>query len=154
MTCPCASSAVLWAELLVNKLFRGFLGIIILMGKCFFHFGTSKHLHYKPYNNPLNTVFFQFWLVMRHKFVPLPQPLSNGAVACCESCGALNNAGVLGCIADEAPAPGNYPFLWIPLSYFHRIFYISVFYLLLMNVIWWYNFMDVILFIQVSVMTS
>jgi len=37
--------------------------------------------------------------------------LSNGAVACCESCGALNNAGVLGCIADEAPAQGNYPIL-------------------------------------------
>mmetsp|Transcript_14159 Transcript_14159/g.21123 ORF Transcript_14159/g.21123 Transcript_14159/m.21123 type:complete len:124 (-) Transcript_14159:329-700(-) len=40
---------------------------------------------------------------MRHKFFPLPQPLSNGAVACCESCGALNNAGAPGCLTDEAP---------------------------------------------------
>ena len=45
---------------------------------------------------------------MRHKFVPFPQPLPNGAWGGCESCGALNNAGVPGCIADEAPAPGNY----------------------------------------------
>ena len=44
---------------------------------------------------------------MRHKFVPFPQPLPNGAWGGCESCGALNNAGVPGCIADEAPAPGN-----------------------------------------------
>ena len=54
---------------------------------------------------------------MRHKFVPLPQPLSNGAVACCESCGALNNAGVLGCIADEAPAQGNYP---VPVNFIEQ----------------------------------
>ena len=45
---------------------------------------------------------------MRHKFVPLPQPLQNGACGVCESCGALNNAGAPGCIADEAPAPGHY----------------------------------------------
>ena len=49
-----------------------------------------------------------FWLDMRHKFVPLPQPLPNGAWGGCESCGALNNAGAPGCIADEAPAPGYY----------------------------------------------
>ena len=47
---------------------------------------------------------------MRHKFVPLPQPLSNlsnGVVAFCESCGALNNAGAPGCLTEEAPALGN-----------------------------------------------
>ena len=36
------------------------------------------------------------------------------------------------CPHPVAPAPGNYPILCILLSYFHRIFYISVFYLRLM----------------------
>jgi len=59
---------------------------------------------------------------MRHKFVPLPQPLSNGAWGGCESCGALSNAGVQGCIADEAPVQGNYPILRISLSHSSHIF--------------------------------
>ena len=44
---------------------------------------------------------------MRHKFVPLPQALPNGAVACCETCGALNNEGVPGCLADEVAGDFN-----------------------------------------------
>jgi hypothetical protein len=32
----------------------------------------------------------------RHKFQAI-----NGAVAVCESCGVLNNLGVVGCIAEE-----------------------------------------------------
>ena len=36
-------------------------------------------------------------------------------------------------------------FLWISLSNFHHIFSISIFYLLLRNVFWWGNFIDVIL---------
>ena len=60
---------------------------------------------------------------MRHKFVPLHQPLPNGACGVCESCGALNNAGAPGCIADEAPAPGNYlqPVNFIELSHIFHI---------------------------------
>jgi len=37
----------------------------------------------------------------RHKYVPLPQPTANGAVMGCESCGALNNEGRVGCLPDE-----------------------------------------------------
>ena len=35
----------------------------------------------------------------RHKFIPLHQVLPDGAVAVCESCGALNNAGAAGCLS-------------------------------------------------------
>jgi hypothetical protein len=36
----------------------------------------------------------------RHKFILLPQPV-NGAFGMCESCGALNNVGLDGCMSDE-----------------------------------------------------
>jgi hypothetical protein len=36
----------------------------------------------------------------RHKFVPLPQK-ENDVFGICEMCGALNNAGVVGCMLDE-----------------------------------------------------
>ena len=39
--------------------------------------------------------------------MPLSQALPNGAVACCETCGALNNEGVPGCLADEVAGDFN-----------------------------------------------